>query len=248
MKAFSVVGLHHSGKTTAVEKLITYIKSKGMNISSVKDIHQEDFTMEKPGSNSHRHLMASNTQVFARSRNETYLIWNRQLKFKEMLNHVNTEWLIIEGMKEEILPKIIAAKNEEELELLFDDNVFAVTGPVSEIISEYKGIPAINAIKNITDLGELVLEKVFKILPFANDGYCGHCGLNCYELTAKILKGEKTREDCALKKNEKFSIKFNGEEVMLNEWVQELSLDLFTAYCKNLKGYKAGDKITIEIN
>ena len=90
MNVFAIVGLHHSGKTTAVENLITYIKSKGQCVSSIKDIHQEDFTMEKQGSNSHRHLSASNTCVFARGQNETYLIWNRQLKLKEMLSHINT--------------------------------------------------------------------------------------------------------------------------------------------------------------
>ena len=247
MKVFSVIGLHHSGKTTAVENLITFIKSTGQSIASIKDIHQEDFTMEKQGSNSQRHLTASNTSVFARGQKETYLIWNRQLKFKEMLTHIYTQWLIIEGMKEIPLPKIIAAKNTDEIEQLLDNNVFAITGIVSESIDQYKGIPVINAISNTEQLGDLVLQKVFKVLPLANEGFCGHCGFNCYELTAKILKGEKTRDDCALKTSQNISIKFNNEPVALNEWVQDLSIDIIIALCKNLKGYKQNDKITIEI-
>jgi len=247
MKVFSIIGLHHSGKTTAVEKLIIYLKSKGQSVSSIKDIHQEGFTMEKQGSNSHRHLMASNTCVFARGDKETYLIWNRQLKFKEMLSHINTQWLVIEGMKEMALPKIIAAKNTDEIDQLLDENVFAITGPISEQINEYKGLPALNAINEIDKLGSLVTQKVFNVLPLANDGFCGHCGLNCYELTAKILKGEKTRDDCGMKASQNISIKFNDEEAVLNEWVQELSIDMFTAFCKNLKGFKQGDKITINI-
>ena len=248
MNVFSVIGLHHSGKTTAVENLITYIKSTGQSISSIKDIHQEGFTMEKQGSNSHRHLSASNTYVFARGVKETYLIWNRQLKLKEMLAHINTQWLIIEGMQEIAIPKIIAAKTTDEIDQLLDDTVFLITGIISENLDEYKGVPVINAISKINQLGELVLQKVFKVLPFANDGYCGHCGFSCYELTAEILKGKKTRADCGLKSSKHIIIKFNDETVVLNEWIQELSIDMVTAFCKNLKGYKQGDSITILID
>ena len=248
MNVFSVIGLHHSGKTTAVECLIKFIKSKGLSISSIKDIHQENFTMEKQGSNSHRHLTASNTCVFARGQKETYLIWNRQLKLKEMLAHINTQWLIIEGMKELSLPKVIAAKSAEEIDQLLDDTVFAITGLISEKMSEYKGIPAINSITDIEKLGNLTLNKVFKVLPFANDGHCGHCGFSCYELTSKILKGEKTRDDCGLKTTKNITIKFNDETVVLNEWVQDISIDIIMALCKNLKGYKLGDKVTIDIS
>ena len=247
MKVFQIIGLHHSGKTTAVERLIKYIRGKGSSVSSIKDIHIENFTMEKKGSNSDRHLTASNTCVFARGTNETYLIWKRQLPLKEMLNHLITDWVVIEGMKEVNLPKIIAAKDEEEINLLFDDTVFAITGPVSENITSYKGIPIINAINNISDLGELVLNKVFEILPFANNGFCGHCGYNCYEMTAMILKDEKTREDCGIKKTQKINISFNDKDINLNEWVETISIDLINALCKNLKGYKKGDKINITI-
>ena len=246
MKALSVIGLHNSGKTTAVEAIIKYIRSRNMGISSIKDIHQENFSMEKPGSNSQRHLLASQSSVFARGTHETYLIWNRQLSFKEMLNHINTEWLIIEGMKELPLPKIIAAKNREEIDLLYDETVFAITGPYAEQHKEYNGIPCINAIAEGDKLGDLVLQKVFELLPFAHDGYCGHCGHNCSQLTAMILKGEKTREDCGIKKSNKIKITFDDEEIFLNEWVETLLSDMITSLCKNLKGYKKGVRIRID--
>ena len=247
MKVFTVIGLHHSGKTTACENLIRYIKKQGISISSIKDIHQENFTMEKSGSNSQRHLLASGSYVFARGLKETYLIWDRKLSLKEMLAHINSEWVVIEGIKDAPLPKIIAAKNHEEAESLIDDRVFAITGLLSESVKEYNGIPCINAVNDIESLGKLVMEKVFPVLPFSGDGYCGHCGFNCYDLTAMILKGEKTRSDCGMKKAGKISIKFNDEEIVLNEWVQTLTMDMVLALCKNLKGYKDGDEVKLEI-
>jgi len=158
MKVFSIIGFHHSGKTTAVENLIKYIKSKNQTVSSIKDIHKEDFTMEKVGSNSHRHLTASDTCVFARGQKETYLIWNKPLTLIEMLSHLNTDWVVIEGMQDESLPKIIAAKCIEDIEKLLDENVFAITGPVSEQISEYKGLPVISCIYDVEKMGEKIFE------------------------------------------------------------------------------------------
>lgn len=256
MKIFSVVGLHNSGKTTCVESLIKFIRSKNMSVSSIKDIHSENFTMEKTGSNSHRHLTASNSYVFARGLKETHLIWNRQLSFKEMTEHISTQWLIVEGMKETALPKIIAVKDVNEINTLIDNTVFAITGIFSDNYKEthFNGIPVINAIKHPDKLGELVFEKVFEALPQAKDGYCGHCGYNCFEMTAKILNGNASRKDCALKTilseddKSRVMISFNGIDVPLNEWVRDISYDLITALCKNLKGYKEGDKIEIKIN
>jgi molybdopterin-guanine dinucleotide biosynthesis protein B len=191
--------------------------------------------------------VASKSYVFARGLKETYLIWDRQLKFKEMLSHITTQYLIVEGMKELPLPKIIAAKTIDEIDQLLDSTVFAITGIVSSQMTEYKNVPVINSITEIDKLGHLTLQKVFKALPFANDGFCGHCGASCFELTSKILKGEKTRDDCGIKTSQQIKIRFNDEDIPLNEWVQDISFDIITAFCKNLKGYKKGDKVTIEI-
>jgi len=157
MKIVSVVGLHRSGKTTAVEQIIKYLRGQGYSVSSIKDIHQEGFTMEKPGSNSQRHLQASETYVFARGRQETYLVWNRQLTLREMLAHMDTDWVIIEGMHEEPLPKILVARNEEDIEQLLTPDVIAISGVYSETHSEYKGIPCINAVTDMGRLGSEVL-------------------------------------------------------------------------------------------
>jgi molybdopterin-guanine dinucleotide biosynthesis protein B len=213
MKIFSVIGLHHSGKTTAVENLIKYLKARNLTVSSIKDIHQAGFTMEKEGSNSHRHLTAGASCVFARGDQETYLIWKKQLQFNEMLAHLNTEWVIIEGMQDVKLPKILAAKDLAEVEKLFEENVFAITGQFSENFQEYKGIPALNAITDVEKLGDLVLKNV---------------GVSPTTIP-------------------KISIKFNHEEVFLNDWVQQLSTDIITSFCRNLRGYKTGDKISIVI-
>ncbi len=245
MKVFSIIGLHHSGKTTLCEEIMKGIKNSGYSVSSIKDIHQEEFSMDRKGSNSWRHLQANRESVIARSLSETCMIWNRQLKLKEMLDHLHTDWVLVEGMKSAPLPKILCAQSEDQLDELFDETVFAISGPVSEVIKEYRGRPAINVRTHTDQLLELIFEKVFEVLPFHKEGYCGHCGLNCFELTAQILKGEKSRQDCAVKSPENFSLSFNGEEIKMNSFVSDLLNDVLSSVCRNLKGYKKGDQVEI---
>jgi molybdopterin-guanine dinucleotide biosynthesis protein B len=159
MKIVSVIGFHNSGKTTVVESIIKSLKELNYTVSSIKDIHNENFTMEKEGSNSQRHLKASQTAVFARGQNETYLIWNRSLSLSEMLSHLDSDFVIIEGMNNEDLPKIIVATTEEEIEQLMTDKTIVISGPVSETIDEYKGLPCVNAISNTEKVVKIILKE-----------------------------------------------------------------------------------------
>ena len=61
--------------------------------------HNENFTMEKKGSNSWKHIQAGSNTVIARGINETYQIWNRQLSLNEMLSHLKSDYVVVEGMK-----------------------------------------------------------------------------------------------------------------------------------------------------
>jgi len=49
MKVLSVAGYHHTGKTTTTVELIKELKKRGYKVASIKDIHAENFTMEKIG-------------------------------------------------------------------------------------------------------------------------------------------------------------------------------------------------------
>ena len=52
MKVLSVAGYHKTGKTTLVINLIEELKKRGKKVVSIKDIHNEDFSMDKEGSDS----------------------------------------------------------------------------------------------------------------------------------------------------------------------------------------------------
>ena len=247
MKAVSVCGYHHTGKTTVCESLIKGLKKQGFSVSSIKNIHNENFTMEKPGSNSDRHNLAGAEPVFARGLNETALVWRKQLEFYEMLNHLDTDWLIVEGMPDLALPRIICGKSEAEFNELIDSTVFAISGIYADDHGTYKDLPVISANMDPGQLLELVLEKGFSIIPQVDPDCCSHCGMSCREFVGAVIRGERSRSECVSENLGKVRIWIDDREMKLVPFVQDITHDTIEALLKNLKGYKKG-KIRIEYN
>lgn len=247
MKVFSVVGYRKSGKTTTIVELIKELKKRGYKVTSIKDIHDENFTMEKQDSDSWLHWDASKDIVFARGLNETYQIWHRQLTLNEMLEHLDADYVIIEGMKSTPIPRIVCATSEEELDNLVDGTVFAISGRYANNHNKYKNLKAFHSINQINELTDLVMEKVFDVLPYAQNDCCDACGLSCKEMVSEILAGNKSRDDCKVDRKQNLVLKINDKEIKIVHFVQNTFRDVILGFVKNLKGYKNG-KIEIEID
>ncbi len=247
MKAISITGYHHSGKTTLTCNLINELKKRGYSVASIKDIHSEKFTMEKEGSNSWKHLQANNNVVFARGLSETYQIWNRQLTFSEMKNHLQADYLIIEGMKHLAVPRIICARNTEDMEELVNDTVMAISGIIVESDLEiFKNRKLLHSTESITEIADLVEKETFEILPYPEGKSCGSCGLSCFEMVGEILSKRKSIDDCVVLSKKSTKISINGKELKIGSFVKNIFEDSVIAFLKNLKGYKDGEiKITI---
>lgn len=240
MKVFSVVGYSKSGKTTTVGSLITLLKNRGYRVSAIKDIHFEDFTMEREGSDSWSLQKAGAEAVFARGLRETYHIKPERQTLTEMLKMLDSDWTIVEGMKKEPLPKIVCAETEEQLAELVDANVFAISGKISSKIKEYRGLPVISSMSEPEKLADLAEQKVFEVLPLSKDECCSQCGLTCYEMVGEILAGRKKREDCKTDHNQSIHLKIDGQEITMVPFVQNIFRDLLYAFVKNLRGFKKG--------
>jgi molybdopterin-guanine dinucleotide biosynthesis protein B len=248
MKVVSVAGYHRTGKTTVVVELIKELKKRGYKVVSIKDIHSEKFTMEKEGSNSWKHWEASGDVVIARGLTETYQIWHKQLALKEMLDKLDADWVVVEGMRSEALPRIICAESKQQLEELVDGTVFAISGKYSDDHSFYENLPVLKAEKDIVELVDRVETIVFEVLPLAKSSCCNECGMSCREMVCEILAGNKTRNSCKTDRNRKVVVKLDGQDLKLVPYVQKTLKDVAIGYLQNLKGYKKGSKITIEID
>lgn len=247
MRVVSIIGYHRTGKTTTVVNLISELRKKGFSVSSVKDIHQDGFTMEKKGSNSWLHLEASESTVFARSHDETYQIWRKQLSLKEMLERINTDWFVLEGMKNEPVPKIVCAESIEQLDELVDDSVIAISGKISDQMHLYKGLPIISNITEMAQLTEIVISKCFEVLPLSDPECCSFCGLTCDGMCKAILKGVKTRDDCRSSKRKKLTLSINDSPIDIVPFVENTLEGILRGYLSNLKGYKENSTIRVDI-
>jgi molybdopterin-guanine dinucleotide biosynthesis protein B len=247
MKVLSIAGYHKTGKTTLVVNLMEELKKRGKKVVSIKDIHNENFSMDKEGSDSFKHLQANGETVIARGLYQTYQIWKHRLSLNEMLARLDADFVIVEGMKSAALPRILCAETEEQLVELFDESVFIVSGKIAENLNNFQNIPVFHSSREIEKIADLVEEKVFKILPFPEDGKCHACGLSCRQMVGEILRGNRKRTDCKTDKTEKSKLKINGKELKMAPFVQNIFHDTITGFVKNLKGYEKG-KIEIIIN
>jgi len=177
MKLFSVFGISLTGKTTTIENVINELKKRRYSVGSVKEIHYEDFAIDKEGTNTYRHSQAGAELVTARGYNETDILYKERLSLQKILRNYSQDYVILEGVEKGNFPKIITAKESEEIEERLDDMVFAISGKVADEIDEYKEIPVINSITETERLVDLIEEKVFEKLPDFPADCCTACGL-----------------------------------------------------------------------
>ncbi len=247
MKAVSVIGYHHTGKTTTVVALITALKARGYSVSSLKDIHSEAYRADKPESNSDKHRQAGSDAVYARGLFDSALIFPKPLALDQIIPHFNSQFLIIEGMKRAAVPKIVCAESIDQLDELVDDTTIAISGMIASSLHEYRGIPVFCLQERLDELVELVLYKSFVPLPDVDPECCGECGADCYTLAGDIVQGRRNREDCVLDSMQELSLMVDGTPVQIVPFVQRILKDIVRAFVQNLKDVDADGEIEIKI-
>jgi len=247
MKIFSVFGITGSGKTTTVERIIKELVKRRYKTDSVKDIHFDAFKIDTEGSNTDRHYKAGANIVTARGHYETDILFKRKLKMEEIYRFYDSDWLVCEGVRDSNIPKIICAHNTKEVDERLDGSVFAISGRLSNEMTEYKGLPVINALKDTEILVDLIEELVPEKLPDFPSECCSACGYgSCGELLAKIIRKEAKRDECVLLKKD-ISLFIDGKEIEMVPFVQKILLNSVLSTVKELDGYKKNCKIEIKI-
>jgi len=149
----AVVGSHGSGKTTTIEYLISSLTTQGYRVGSVKHIHHEDFSIDTPGTNTWRHMQAGSKVTVAVAPKETVIIKKtdselRNLdKILRLLAYEKLDYIFVEGFhrlisKREDIPKIVTAKNMEDLKetLKRTSHILAVSGIIAQKPRDVQGM------------------------------------------------------------------------------------------------------------
>jgi len=135
-----------SGKTVTLEYLIGQLAAEGYRIGTIKHIHIPNFTIDKEGTNTWRYAKAGSKVTVAVSQQEIAIIKKTPTsttqidQIIESLTDEQLDIVFIEGfhgtmMKRADIPKILTAKDEEELKQTIKNTVqpiLAISGIVAQ--------------------------------------------------------------------------------------------------------------------
>ncbi|MCF6097521.1 molybdopterin-guanine dinucleotide biosynthesis protein B [Thermovorax subterraneus] len=165
MKVFSVVGVSGSGKTTAIEVIIKELSRRGYSVGSVKEIHYEQFTMDKPGTDTNRHRQAGSKLIAARGLYETDLLFGERLSMDKILKFYDHDFVILEGVTDFVVPKLLCVRSKQEIEERIDPTVFALSGVIAKYLDRYEGLPVFDPLKDAQKLADYIEARVPRVLP-----------------------------------------------------------------------------------
>jgi molybdopterin-guanine dinucleotide biosynthesis protein B len=247
VKAIGVIGYHHTGKTTLVCALISQLKARGYKVMSIKDIHSEAYRADTPGKNTALHADAGSEAVFAKGLHDSALLFPRSLDLREIVSYLKADFLIIEGLKDAPVPKIVCAATTDQLDELVDGTAIGVSGLISAELDSYAGLPVFCLQKDMAQLVQTVLDKSFDILPLSDPECCSACGKTCYQMAEAIVQGTSTRSDCLLDNKPGLTLQLGGEDVVIVPFVQKIIRDVVLSLVDNLKGIDPHGDVNLEI-
>ena len=125
-----------TGKTTLLRQLIPLLKEQGIRPGLIKHTHH-NMDVDIPGKDSYELRKAGADQVLVASRQRWALMTETPaddpIDFDFLISRMDTRTLdliLIEGFKDEPIPRILLCRNRRENELkgLMDEHVIAVAG------------------------------------------------------------------------------------------------------------------------
>ncbi len=247
MKIITVNGITQSGKTTVCETIIQGLKNRGFSVGSVKEIHFEKFAIDtNPSTNTNRHKKAGSQLVTARGMYETDILYQEMLPITEILKHYNHEYVILEGVTDLNVPRIITAHTEKEVEERFDGRAVLVSGRIAnEKPDAVCGLPVVNALTESEKLIQFVIENAIEPFPNFDKKCCGKCGYDCKEFAERVIQKKEAANNCVLKK-QSVHLMINDTEIPMVPFVQQILKNSVLAVVKELDGFNEYAKIEVK--
>ncbi len=175
----AAVGVSGSGKTTAIEFLISSFTKEGYKVGAIKHIHREGFTIDKEGTNTWRFSKAGSKVTVAISPEEIAIIEKTQASLDDLdrvislLEKERLDIVFLEGFhgylsKRADMLKIITAKTDEDLQKTLSNTIqpiLAITGVAAKNLLKQNEIPVIELPKEEDKLLAIVKKHVKPPLP-----------------------------------------------------------------------------------
>ena len=217
MKVFTVVGTSGSGKTTTIEAVVAELVRRGYKVGSVKEIHFEAFAIDPaPTSNTHRHRAAGAALVTARGYRETDVLYPEKLDMKDILRHYRGyDWVALEGVDDLPVPAVICTLDK------LRSNTICLSGKLGAGVTEYRGLPAFNALENFIALCDFLEANVPDYLA-------------CYDPDDPDSGADVT-------------LTVGGKPVRMVPFVQKILRNAVLGVVKELEGYEEGAEVEVRL-
>lgn len=194
MKVITIVGIRQSGKTSTVTALIQAIRRRGQSVGTCKTVFCPTFSIDKAGSNTHRHRQAGAQLIGVRAKGETSLIYPEALPLGQVLEPFRgMDWVLLEGDYLSAVPRLVAAHNAEDALMRMNDLTLAFVGRISQKEEISLPLPRFNALENADSLLDYLAAHVADITPdmvpvqplppvpgVTDDGFC-QCGCHHHQ-------------------------------------------------------------------
>lgn len=149
-KVVAVIGSSGSGKTTTIEHLTSNLSKRGLRIGSAKNIHHPDFTIDKEGKDTWRHVHAGSKIVASVAPREIVTIRKRSDPIDDLegllklFRGEELDIIFLEGFHSLVahrpdVYKIVTATDSEDLRRTLKDTVspiLTVTGKIAQTRSK----------------------------------------------------------------------------------------------------------------
>lgn len=161
MRVIAVSGFSGTGKTTVLENLVKKLCQKGYSVSAVKS-SAEDIQPPK-GTDTWRLLSAGASPVVFLGPSTTVARYKKRLDVIEALNTKESDFLLVEGMKQSVIPKIwCMGKNQNLPEPIPIGTCAVITWDSKAIENVDEKIPIIES-DRIDQLVEIVEREAIDI-------------------------------------------------------------------------------------
>ncbi|RCV65689.1 molybdopterin-guanine dinucleotide biosynthesis protein B [Methanophagales archaeon] len=122
-----------------MEKLIKWLKNDGYKVVTIKNIPKR-FSIDTAGKDTWKHGQAGASVVVASSPDETAFIFKKGMELKEIADILNKivhpDLILVEGHKQEEIPKISVGDIELEGAIKYEDNIDEIQSWIHDFIRD----------------------------------------------------------------------------------------------------------------
>lgn len=159
MRTVMIKGFSKTGKTTTVTELIKELRRRGYSVGTVKDIHYEGFRVDTEGTDTYKHTESGARRVTALGPAETAIMASKRMDIDAILKYYKEDFVILEGDSGLKCPTIITGRTADDIDKRMCDEAIAISGVIAGSMDEYRGLPVIDARKEVSRLADLIEKK-----------------------------------------------------------------------------------------